>query len=138
MRVPRKERSILRPGQTCRPRRRGEIIGRDLDGRGPLDRNTEHRTGLGQQTTDQPAEGPNPQQERVLRRPTDGRVLGGVTAAVAGRFGIDVTAVRTGFVVLAPFGGTPVPLYAAGWLLIPEQGAELSIGQELARNRRRQ
>ena len=44
----------------------------------------------------------------MLRRPTDGRVLGGVAAAVAGRFGIDVTAVRTGFVVLALFGGASV------------------------------
>ncbi len=87
--------------------------------------------------TDQPTKGPDPHRPRVLRRPTDGRVLGGVAAAVAGRFGIDVTPVRTGFVVLALFGGAAVPLYAAGWLLIPEEGAELSIGQGLARNRRR-
>ena len=93
-------------------------------------------TDLGGQTTDQPTEGPNQQRAGRLRRPTGDRVLGGVAAAVAGRFGIDVTAVRTGFVVLALFGGAAVPLYAAGWLLIPEEGAELSIGQELARNRR--
>ena len=51
-------------------------------------------------------------------------------------FGIDVTAVRIGFVVLAVLGGSAVPLYAAGWLLIPEAGAELSIGQGLFNNLR--
>ena len=55
---------------------------------------------------------------------------------LAGYFGIDVTAVRIGFVVLAVLGGSAVPLYAAGWLLIPEAGAELSIGQELSNNLR--
>jgi phage shock protein PspC (stress-responsive transcriptional regulator) len=76
-----------------------------------------------------------PDQHRVegLRRPVDERVLGGVAAAVAGYLSIDVTAVRIAFVALAVLGGAAVPLYAAGWLLIPPEGAELSIGQELAR-----
>jgi phage shock protein PspC (stress-responsive transcriptional regulator) len=81
-----------------------------------------------------------PDQHRVegLRRPIDERVLGGVAAAMAGWLNIDVRAVRIAFVVLAVLGGAAVPLYAAGWLLIPEEGAELSIGQELARTLRRQ
>ena len=82
---------------------------------------------------DQPPDG---HQVRLLRRPIGDRKLAGVAAAIAGFFGIDVTAVRIGFVVLALLGGSAVPLYAAGWLLIPEEGAELSIGQELLNNLR--
>jgi phage shock protein C len=72
-----------------------------------------------------------------LRRPIDQRVLGAVAAAMAGWLSIDVRAVRIAFVVLAVLGGAAVPLYAAGWLLIPAEDAELSIGQELARTLRR-
>ena len=36
-----------------------------------------------------------------------------------------------GFVALALLGGLAVPLYLAGWLLIPEEGAELSVAEEL-------
>jgi len=73
-----------------------------------------------------------PEPVRKLRRPTGDQVLAGVAAGISEWLGIDVTAVRIGFVVLALLGGAAVPLYAAGWLLIPEEGADLSIGQELA------
>ena len=70
-------------------------------------------------------------QVRWLRRPVADRKLAGVAAAIAEFLGIDVTAVRMGFIVLGLLGGSAVPLYAAGWLLIPEEGAALSIGQQL-------
>jgi phage shock protein PspC (stress-responsive transcriptional regulator) len=35
------------------------------------------------------------------------------------------------FAALALLGGVAVPLYLAGWLLIPEEGAERSLGEEL-------
>ena len=56
---------------------------------------------------------------------------GRVAAGIAGFFDVHVTSAGIGFVVLALLGGSAVPLYAAGWLLIPEEGAELSKGQEL-------
>jgi phage shock protein PspC (stress-responsive transcriptional regulator) len=79
-----------------------------------------------------------PDQHRVegLRRPIEERVFGGVSAAMAGWLSIDVRAVRIAFIVLAVLSGTAVPLYAAGWLLIPAEGSALSIGQELARTLR--
>lgn len=83
------------------------------------------------QPTDGNTEVPDRHQVRLLRRPIGDRKLAGVAAAIAGFFGIDVTTVRIGIVILALLGGSAVPLYAAGWLLIPEEGAELSIGQEL-------
>ncbi|MGA2305639.1 MAG: PspC domain-containing protein [Acidimicrobiales bacterium] len=67
----------------------------------------------------------------TLRRGGPGRMLAGVAVGLADYFDIDPTLVRVGFVVLSFLGGLAVPLYLAGWLLIPEEGAELSIAEEL-------
>ena len=48
-------------------------------------------------------------------------MLAGVAAGLADYFDVDPTIVRIGFVVLAFVGGLAVPLYLAGWLLIPEE-----------------
>ena len=65
-------------------------------------------------------------------------MLAGVAVGLADYFDVDPTVVRAGFVVLAFLGGLALPLYLAGWLLIPEQGAELSVAEELlARERSR-
>jgi phage shock protein PspC (stress-responsive transcriptional regulator) len=66
-----------------------------------------------------------------LRRPVDGRLLGGVAAGIARYLGTDVNIVRLVFVALAFLGGAALPLYVAGWLLIPEDGADQSIVGEL-------
>ena len=68
---------------------------------------------------------------RELRRPADGRMLAGVAAGIARYLDVDVTIVRIVFVVLGFLGGAALPLYVAGWLLIPEEGAEQSIASEL-------
>ena len=54
-------------------------------------------------------------------------MLAGVAAGVARYFDIDVTVVRIVFAVLAVVGGAGLPLYLAGWLLIPDEDAEQSI-----------
>jgi phage shock protein PspC (stress-responsive transcriptional regulator) len=58
-------------------------------------------------------------------------MLAGVAAGLADYLGIDVLIVRIVFAVLAVVGGAGVPLYLAGWLLIPEEGAEQSIASDL-------
>ncbi len=68
---------------------------------------------------------------RELRRPASGRMLAGVAAGIARYLDVDVNIVRIVFVVLACVGGAALPLYVAGWLLIPEEGAEQSIVSEL-------
>ena len=56
----------------------------------------------------------------ALRRPADGAVLGGVCAALAEHFGLDVVLVRLVTVaVLLLSGGTAVLAYLAAWVLIP-------------------
>jgi phage shock protein PspC (stress-responsive transcriptional regulator) len=65
-----------------------------------------------------------------LSRPVDDRMLGGVAAGIARYLKVDVTVVRIIFAVLTVIGGAGVPLYLAGWLLIPEDGADQSIASE--------
>lgn len=59
-------------------------------------------------------------------RPRAGRKLGGVATGIAMRFQIDPVIVRIAFVALALSGGVGIPLYLAGWLLLPEEGDEVS------------
>ena len=66
-----------------------------------------------------------------LRRPVDDRIIAGVASGIARYLGVDTNIVRIAFVVLAFVGGAALPLYVAGWLLIPEDGAEQSIAGEL-------
>jgi phage shock protein C len=69
--------------------------------------------------------GPQP-----LCRPYQDRMLAGVAAGVASYLGVDVLIVRIVLAVLAVVGGAGVPVYLAGWLLIPEEGSEQSIAAE--------
>lgn len=73
----------------------------------------------------------SPDWARPLTRPREGRMLAGVAAGIAEYLRVDVTIVRIVIVVLCLVGGAGVPLYLAGWLLIPEEGAESSIAAEL-------
>jgi phage shock protein PspC (stress-responsive transcriptional regulator) len=81
----------------------------------------------------QPAQ---PAQEQRLHRGGGPRMLAGVAVGLADYFDVDPTVVRIGFVALAFLGGLAVPLYLAGWLLIPDEGAEHSIAEELLERER--
>ena len=65
-----------------------------------------------------------------LSRPVEDRMLGGVAAGIARYLSVDVTVVRIIFAVLAIMGGAGIPLYLAGWLLIPEEGSDQSLASE--------
>ena len=65
-----------------------------------------------------------------LYRPFQDRMLAGVAAGIARYLGVDVTVVRIVLAVLTVVGGVGVPIYLAGWLLIPEEGREQSIASE--------
>jgi phage shock protein PspC (stress-responsive transcriptional regulator) len=58
-------------------------------------------------------------------------MLGGVASGIAHYLRVDVTVVRIIFAVLAFMGGAGIPIYLAGWLLIPEEGARQSIASDL-------
>lgn len=65
-----------------------------------------------------------------LHRSRDGRIVAGVADGLADYFDVDTTLVRVAFVALALAGGVAVPLYLAGWLLIPEEGTDHSMAEE--------
>ncbi len=63
-------------------------------------------------------------------------MLAGVAVGLADYFDVDPTLVRIGFVALTLLGGLAVPLYLAGWLLIPEEGSDVSVAEELLAHER--
>jgi phage shock protein PspC (stress-responsive transcriptional regulator) len=63
---------------------------------------------------------------RIRRSLTD-RKLAGVAGGVARHFDIDPLLVRVAFVLLTIFGGGGLLAYAAGWLLIPEEGSDEGV-----------
>jgi phage shock protein PspC (stress-responsive transcriptional regulator) len=54
-----------------------------------------------------------------LRRPRTGRVIGGVCAALAARFGWDVTLVRVLTVLSLLLPGPQLIFYVVAWIVIP-------------------
>jgi phage shock protein PspC (stress-responsive transcriptional regulator) len=65
---------------------------------------------------------PKPEVKK-LTRPRQGRMLAGVCAGVANYLKVDPAIVRFAAVVLAIFtAGTAALVYAAGWILMPEEG----------------
>jgi phage shock protein C len=78
----------------------------------------------------------DPARPQPLDRPTDDRMIAGVASGIARYINVDVTIVRIVFAVLAIVGGVGIPLYLAGWLLIPEEGAEQSIASQFIESRR--
>jgi phage shock protein C len=59
--------------------------------------------------------------EKKLLRPRDGIMIGGVCAAFARFFGVDVTLVRIGWVVLVLLLGTGILAYLICWVVIPQE-----------------
>ena len=68
---------------------------------------------------------------RLLRRPSGGRILGGVAAGLAAYFTADVAHVRIILVALSFLAGAAIPLYLAAWLLIPAEGTGTAIADEV-------
>jgi phage shock protein PspC (stress-responsive transcriptional regulator) len=56
----------------------------------------------------------------TLVRPRSSRVIAGVCAALADRFGLSRTLVRVGFVLFGLFGVGEL-VYIALWILIPKE-----------------
>ena len=68
--------------------------------------------------------------QRTLRRPAQDRIFAGVGAGVADYLGTDVTATRVGLAAIAVLGHVAIPVYAAGWAFIPEEGKSRSRAAE--------
>jgi phage shock protein C len=69
---------------------------------------------------------------KVLRRSRSGRMVAGVCAGAAEYFGIDVTLVRVIVAVVAVItGGAGVLAYLAAWVIIPGEGENTSIAENI-------
>jgi phage shock protein PspC (stress-responsive transcriptional regulator) len=71
-----------------------------------------------------------------LRRNRDDRLLAGVCGGLARYFGMNPIIYRIGFVALALVGGAGILLYAVAAVVIPVEGAEVSIAEEFLRRHR--
>lgn len=78
-----------------------------------------------------PEPGPPPSPRRLRRCPHH-RMVAGVAAGVADYLDLDVSAVRLAFVVLTLVAGLGVPAYLAAWVLLPEEGRDDSLADDLA------
>jgi phage shock protein PspC (stress-responsive transcriptional regulator) len=73
-----------------------------------------------------------------LTRPKEGRWFGGVAAGLGNYFDLNPLIYRVAFVALSLAGGTGILLYAAAWLVIPEEGSEESIATDTLKKHRDQ
>jgi signal transduction histidine kinase len=72
-----------------------------------------------------------------LRRPFDGRVLGGVAAGIAARTGFDAGLIRAVLVIGALLtSGLLAALYVVAWLVIPADGTDIAIGTRALSDKR--
>ncbi|MFJ1745497.1 PspC domain-containing protein [Streptomyces sp. NPDC088116] len=62
----------------------------------------------------------------ALVRPRDGRMIGGVCAALARRFGMSANTMRVIFVVSCLLPGPQFLLYLALWILLPGEKSTAS------------
>lgn len=73
---------------------------------------------------------------RRLTRSQDNRWLGGVCAGLGRYFDLNPTVYRIAFAALTLAGGTGILLYAAAWLVIPDERAEDSIASTAIKQHR--
>ncbi|HWM32871.1 MAG TPA: PspC domain-containing protein [Pseudolysinimonas sp.] len=70
-----------------------------------------------------------------LRRPRSGRIIGGVCAALAHRFGWDVTVVRLIVVLSILLPGPQVIAYLIAWVVIPAEADPSGPAQDALSSR---
>jgi phage shock protein PspC (stress-responsive transcriptional regulator) len=73
---------------------------------------------------------------KKLYRRREGRVVAGVCAGLSAYFGIDANLVRLGFAVFAVFWGLGALIYLIAWAVIPEEGEDSSIVENLVNKTR--
>ena len=65
----------------------------------------------------------------VLARPTSGKVVAGVCAALARRFGLSPNVVRLLFLVSCLLPGPQVIVYAVLWIVLPREDSPRAAGR---------
>ena len=68
---------------------------------------------------------------RRLHRRSDERVIAGVASGLGDYFNVDPLLIRIALVASLVFGGLGIFLYAAAWLLVPDDTSERSIAERI-------
>jgi len=68
---------------------------------------------------------------KSLHRTNNGKMVAGVCSGLGEFLGVDANIVRLLLAVFTLLGGAGILVYIAGWLLIPEEGRDTSIVQDL-------
>ncbi|HEX5188797.1 MAG TPA: PspC domain-containing protein [Streptosporangiaceae bacterium] len=71
-----------------------------------------------------------------LRRPQQGRLIGGVAAAIGARTGVGTNIIRTVFICSSLVGGFGAAVYVLAWLFVPAAGEETNIASRAQADRR--
>jgi signal transduction histidine kinase len=71
-----------------------------------------------------------------LRRPQQGRLLGGVAAAIGARTGVGTNIIRTAFVCSSLVGGFGAAVYVLAWLFLPAAGEDTNIASRALADKR--
>lgn len=73
-------------------------------------------------------------QNKRFHRSDSNRLLAGVCGGIAEFIGVDATIVRLAFVVLTVFGFSGVFIYLLAWLIMPAEGEQRSLLEQIIRN----
>ncbi len=71
-----------------------------------------------------------------LRRPQQGRLVGGVAAAISARTGVGTNIIRTAFICSSLVGGFGAAVYVLAWLFLPAVGEDSNIASRALADRR--
>ena len=71
-----------------------------------------------------------------LRRPQQGRIVGGVAAAIGARTGVGPNIIRTAFVCSSLIGGFGAAVYVLAWLFVPATGEDSNIASRALADKR--
>lgn len=78
----------------------------------------------------------NPPSIKRLERSRNERILAGVSGGLGRYFDITPAVFRLGFVVLTLLGGAGILVYIAAALVMPKEGEERSVAEDILKNRR--
>src|ERR1700755_3265007 len=78
---------------------------------------------------------PTPMVKR-LERSSDAKILAGVAGGLGRYFDLAPAVFRLGFVVLTLLGGAGILVYTPAVLVIPKEGEDASIAEDILRKRR--
>jgi phage shock protein PspC (stress-responsive transcriptional regulator) len=74
----------------------------------------------------------NEKPSSTFRRTREDKMIAGVCSGLSRQFGWDANIIRLVWAIVTFLtGGTAAAVYGIVWLLIPEEGAEKSIAQDL-------